>query len=182
MKKTILFTFVVMLSLNALSQENSVTLSSGYSFAKIDDTDIKTTGWRVMGTYEFNPAGGMFAHGFSFGSLSLKGTDGVGFQKIKYTVNSFPLYYAPKVLFGNEKFRGFFKGILGTQIASLKREGAESLSSSDFGFYVGAGAGITYFVKENIFINVEYEIAWASNSMFRDSWINTIGGGIGFKF
>jgi len=39
-----------------------------------------------------------------------------------------------------------------------------------------------FFLKENIFINAEYEIAWASNFGYKDGWINTAGGGIGFKF
>ena len=38
------------------------------------------------------------------------------------------------------------------------------------------------FFKENIFINAEYEIAWASNSLYKDGWMNTAMGGIGFKF
>jgi hypothetical protein len=38
------------------------------------------------------------------------------------------------------------------------------------------------FLKENIFINAEYEIAWASNSWYKDGWMNTAMGGIGFKF
>ena len=182
MKKQILIIVLVLFSLKAFCQENSLTLSSGYSFATIEDSGIKTTGFRIMGTYEFNPAGGKFAHGFSFGYTGLKGTDGVGLQEIKYTVNSFPIYYTPKIMLGNGKVKGFIKGVLGSQIASLKREGSVSLSDTDFGFYGGGGAGIMFLVNENIFINAEYEIAWASNSFYKDGWINTAGGGIGFKF
>jgi len=173
---------MLMLSMKAISQENSFIISGGYSFANIEDTDLKGTGWNLRGTYEFNPAGGMFAHGFSFGYIGLKATEGVGMLELKYNINSFPLYYAPKVMFGSEKFRGFVKGILGSQIASLKREGAVELSDSDFGFYGGGGAGIMFLLKENIFINAEYEIAWASNSMYKDGWMNNISGGLGFKF
>ena len=75
-----------------------------------------------------------------------------------------------------------FNGALGTQFASLKREGLVTLSDNDFGFYGGGGAGIMIFIKENVFINGEYEIAWASNSFYKDGWISTAGGGIGFKF
>lgn len=179
MKKYILFSILVLLSLKAISQENMLTISSGYSFANIEDTNIKGTGWNIRGTYEFNPAGGNIAHGFSFGYIGLKAEEGL----YKYTINSFPLYYAPKVMFGNNKFKGFIKGILGSQIASLKREGqALNLSDSDFGFYGGGGAGIMFYLKENIFLNAEYEIAWASNSMYKDGWMNNISGGLGFKF
>jgi hypothetical protein len=39
-----------------------------------------------------------------------------------------------------------------------------------------------FLLKENIFVNAEYEIAWASNSMYKDGWMNNISGGLGFKF
>ena len=168
--------------MKALSQENTVTLSGGYSFATIEDTDIKGTGFRINGLYEFNPNGGMFAHGVSFGYIGLSASEGVGSQTIDYTINSFPLYYAPKVMFGSEKIKAFVKGALGMQFASLKKEGLISLSDNDFGFYGGGGAGVMFFIKDNIFINAEYEIAWASNSWYKDGWMNTAMGGIGFKF
>ena len=85
-------------------------------------------------------------------------------------------------MFGNDKFKGFIKGAIGAQFADLKREGLVELSDNDFGFYGGGGAGIMVFLKENIFINVEYEIAYASNSWYKDGWINTAMGGIGIKF
>jgi hypothetical protein len=182
MRKYILFTFLILLSVKALSQENMVTISGGYSFANIEDSDVKGTGWRINGLYEFNPSGSMIAHGFSFGYINLIATEGVGQTEIKSTINSFPLFYALKVMFGKEKLKLFIKGALGMQFASLKREGAVTLSDHDFGFYGGGGAGIMIFLKENIFINGEYEIAWSSNSLYKDGWINTAGGGIGFKF
>jgi len=182
MKKHIFITVLVLLSMKAFSQENAVTLSGGYSFANIEDTDIKATGFRINGSYEFNPNGGKFAHGFSFGYIGLKAEETIGQTVQSYTINSFPLYYAPKVMFGKDKLKIFIKGALGMQFAGLKREGAVSISDNDFGFYGGGGAGIMIFLKENIFINGEYELAWASNNWYKDGWINTAGGGIGFKF
>jgi hypothetical protein len=182
MKKHILIIFLIMLSFKAFSQENMVTVSGGYSFANIVDTDIKGTGFRINGTYEFNPLGGKFSHGVSFGYIGLKASEIVGQGTINYTINSYPLYYAPKVMFGKEKFKFFIKGAIGAQFASLKREGGVSLDDNDFGFYGGGGGGIMLFLKENIFINAEYEIAWASNTFYKDGWMNTAGGGIGFKF
>ena len=85
-------------------------------------------------------------------------------------------------MFGSDKIKFFIKGALGMQFAGLKKEGLVSFSDNDFGFYGGGGAGFMIFLKENIFINGEYEIAWASNSWYNDGWINTAGGGIGFKF
>jgi hypothetical protein len=182
MKKTILIAFLILFSMRAFSQENMFTISGGYSFSNIQSKDIKGTGWRINGLYELNPMGGKFAHGVSFGYISLAATDGIGAQTIDYKVNSFPIYYAPKYMFGSDKFKAFIKGALGMQFAGLKKEGFVSFSDNDFGFYGGGGAGIMIFLKENIFISGEYEIAWASNSWYNDGWINTAGGGIGIKF
>jgi hypothetical protein len=182
MKRNLFVFILILVSIKALSQENMITISGGYSFANIEDTDVKGTGWRVNGLYEFNPSGGMIAHGFSVGYIGLKASEGVGSQTINYTINSWPIYYAPKVMFGKEKIKLFIKGALGVQFAGLKKEGLLIVSDNDFGFYGGGGGGIMIFLKENLFINAEYEIAWASNNWYKDGWINTAGGGIGYKF
>jgi hypothetical protein len=182
MKRRVLLAAFMLFSVSLLAQENMVSLGGGYSFANIEDSDDKGTGWRINGLYEFNPGGGIVAHGFSIGYISLSATSGKGSLEIKSKINSFPVYYAPKVMFGKEKLKLFLKGALGAQFASLKREGAVTISDNDFGFYGGGGAGIMLFLRENIFINAEYEIAWASNSCYKDGWMNTAGGGIGIKF
>jgi hypothetical protein len=182
MKRSILISFLIVISMNVFNQENMVTLSGGYSFANINETEFKGSGWRINGLYEFNKSDSRFAHGISFGYINLSSTENVGSEYIKSIVNSFPLYYAPKIMSGGEKFKVFIKGAIGLQFAALKKEGFISLNDHDFGFYGGAGAGLIFFIKENIFINAEYELAWASNSWYHDGWINTAGGGIGFKF
>jgi hypothetical protein len=182
MKKQILIICLILISLKALSQENSVTISGGYASANIEDSNNKCTGWRINGLYELIPSGGIVAHGFSFGYIGLTSEDETGMLKTTNKINSFPIYYAPKVMFGKDKVKLFIKGALGVQMAGLKREGAVELSDFDFGFYGGGGAGLMIFVKENIFLNAEYEIAWASNNWYKDGWISTISGGIGFKF
>ena len=182
MKRNILIAFLVLCSVQVFSQQNMVTIGGGYSFANIEDTDIKATGFRINGSFEFNPMEGMFAHGISFGYIGLKAEETIGQAVQSYKINSFPIYYAPKVMFGNDKIKAFIKGALGTQFSHLKREGVLNLEDNDFGFYGGGGAGVMLFLKENIFINAEYEIAWASNSWYKDGWINTAMGGIGFKF
>jgi hypothetical protein len=182
MKKNILIICLALFSFKAFSQENMMTFSGGYASANIEDTDTKGTGFRISGLYEFNPVGGKFAHGVSFGYINLKASETVLQQTTDYTINSFPIYYAPKVLFGSEKFKGFVNGAIGAQFAGFKSEGILSLSDNDFGFYGGGGAGIMIFLKENVFINGEYQIAWASNNWYKDGWISTINGGIGFKF
>jgi len=182
MKKNILITLLVFASIQVFSQQNIITISGGYSFANIEDTDLKGTGYRINGLFEFNPMEGKVAHGLSFGYIGLKAEETIGQTVQSYTINSFPLYYAPKVMFGKDKLKVFIKGALGMQFAGLKKEGIVSLSDNDLGFYGGGGAGVMLFLKSNIFINAEYEIAWASNSWYKDGWMNTAGGGIGFKF
>ena len=182
MKKHIFVLFLILLSFKAFSQENMVTISGGYSSANIEDTDAKGTGWRINGLYEMNPMGGMFAHGISVGYINLSASETVLGKEVISSIGSLPVYYAPKVMFGNAKIKGFVKGALGFQYAWLKREAIVTITSKDFGFYGGGGAGIMIFLKENIFLNGEYEIAWASNASYKDGWISTVSGGIGFKF
>jgi len=182
MKKNILITLFVLASLQVFSQQNVVTIGGGYSFATIEDTDVKGTGYRINGLIEFNPNEGKFAHGFSIGYIGLKAEEAVGQGVQNYTINSFPIYYAPKVMFGSDKAKLFIKGALGMQIAGLKKEGLVTFSDTDFGFYGGGGAGVMLFIKSNIFINAEYEIAYASNGWYKDGWMNTAMGGLGFKF
>ena len=180
MKKNIFITFLILVSMKAISQENMLTISGGYSFANIDDA--KGTGWRINGLYEMNPMAGKFAHGIAVGYINLSASETVGQEEIISKVGSLPIYYAPKVMFGNDKIKAFIKGALGFQYAWLKREAIINISDNDFGFYGGGGAGIMIFLKENVFINAEYEIAWASNSWYNDGWINSVSGGLGFRF
>lgn len=178
MKRNLFIVTLVLCAVTAWGQENLFSVSGGYSFANIEDSDDKATGWRINGLYEYNPAGGRIAHGLSFGYINLSTIDG----STTTTVHSFPLYWAPKLLFGNERIKAFVKGALGMQFATLKREGLTDYNDHDYGFYGGGGAGVMFFINENLIINGEYEIAWASNSYYRDGWVSTAGGGIGFRF
>ena len=90
MKKNILITFLILVSIKAISQENMLTLSGGYSFANIEDTDVKGTGWRINGLYEMNPMGGMLAHGISVGYINLTATESVAQQTVTNTIGSLP--------------------------------------------------------------------------------------------
>jgi hypothetical protein len=183
MKKNFILTIILFLTIGTSAQENMMTISGGYAFANIEDAANQGTGWRVNGLYEFNPAAGPFAHGVSFGYISISSEDEEGALAATYKINSFPIYYAPKFMFGSEKFKGFVKGALGMQFAGLKRTGtATELSDNDFGFYGGGGAGFMVLLGDKFFINAEYEIAWASNSFYKDGWMNTAMGGIGIRF
>lgn len=70
MKQIIVLLLLTIVSTFTIAQENSVSLSGGYSFAKIEDSDIQTTGWRINLTYQFNPTGTKFAHGVPLDMLA----------------------------------------------------------------------------------------------------------------
>jgi opacity protein-like surface antigen len=168
------------MQLNA--QENVVTVGGGYAFAKIDLTTESATGWRINGLYEFNPLSANVSHGISFGYIGLSATQKIIIDDYTVNINSFPIYYAPKIMFGTDTFKGFVKGALGMQFAYYKVERNNEHDDNEFGFYGGAGAGFSYFIKDNIFINAEYEIAFANNQWYDGGWINSAMGGIGIKF
>lgn len=172
------------------SQENLVNLTGGYTWATIDDSDyfpddpsIKGSGWRINGTYDYNPNEGKVAYGFSMGYTSISASYDGGAGSTDYSISSIPAYFAPKFLFGNERIKGFIKLMIGVQRATLKRTGpAGELTASDFGFYGGAGAGLMVFVSEKIFLDAEYEIAYVTNSYYRNGLMQSALFGIGVKF
>jgi hypothetical protein len=87
-------------------------------------------------------------------------------------------------MFGNsEKFKIFLKGALGMQFAKIMTDGpAIAAEATDAGFYGGVGAGGLLFLNEKLFLNLEYEWAYMSNSYYKDGFMNTAQLGIGFKF
>jgi opacity protein-like surface antigen len=164
------------------AQENRFTISGGYSFANIEDADQNANGWRINGLYEFNPNEGKLAHGFSFGYIGLS-TTVENVQSVDYKSNSWPIYYAPKLMFGGDSFNAFVKGALGMHFTTYKRMGGlGDIKSTDTGFYGGLGAGVMKEVSDNVFLNLEYEWACLSNSYLRNGFMNTIMLGLGFKF
>jgi hypothetical protein len=175
-----------LITISASAQENMITLSGGYSFANIEDSDTNTSGFRINGLYEFNPSGGAIAHGLSIGYIGTSADVSVlGNSVATYKINSWPIYYAPKFLFGGESVKGFVKGALGMQFSSIKKTGGVlggEITGNDTGFYGGVGAGFLKTFNEKFFINVEYEWAYMSNSFYKDGFMNSIMGGVGVKF
>lgn len=179
MKKTTISALLLLSTAIAFSQQSFVTVNGGYSFAKVEDTDAKLTGYRINGLYEFNPYGQKWAYGLSFGYMNLKGST----SDRDYNITSLPLYFAPKYMSGSDKLKGFIKGAFGIQLSNIESTGSTTkLSDHDYGFLGGAGAGFICFINKKIFLNAEYEIMWMSNSYYRSGWINTISGGLGVKF
>jgi len=190
MKQLLLTLIIACTAFYGFSQQNLLSVSGGYSFANIDDSDyftedpdIKGTGWRINGTYDFNPNEGKIAYGFSIGYISVSASYTGDTETAEYTVSTMPYYFAPKYLFGNETFKGFIKLVIGGQSATLKRtvSGGE-VTAKDFGFYGGGGAGLMVFVSDMIFINAEYEIAYMTNNFYRNGLMNSVMLGIGVKF
>lgn len=162
-----------------MAQENRFTLSGGYVFTNIEDVDTDATGWRINGLYEFNPGQGILSHGLAFGYIGTSADT----RAANYKINSWPVYYAPKVTLGNGILKGFLKGALGTHFSGYNRTGTlGELSTFDIGFYGGASAGFEIHLSEKIFINAEYEWAYMGNSYYRDGFINSAMAGVGFKF
>jgi hypothetical protein len=179
MKKLLLFSVIVLLSMRMFSQQNIFTVGGGYSWANIESTEANATGYRINALYEYNPLEASIAHGAAFSYLTISATDG----DLKSTISSLPIYYAPKIMLGNsDKFKVFLNGALGMQFSWLKREGIISLSDNDMGFYLGAGGGIMLYLKENVFLNAGYDFAWISNSWYADGLLHSATGGIGFRF
>jgi len=190
MMKTILIILIAVFSVSfAYSQQNMVSISGGYSFANVDDSDnftddpnIKATGWRINGAYDFNPNDGKITYGCAVGYISVSASYSGSTDTADYKVSTVPFYFVPKFLFGNEKIQGFIKAAIGGQSAKLKRTGnSVEVTANDFGFYGGGGAGLMYFVNESVFINAEYEVAYMTNSFYRNGVMNSVLLGIGVK-
>jgi len=182
MKRNLLTLTLMCLCAIALAQENSFSVSGGYAFGNIEDVDTDATGFRINAVFEFNPSGGSFSHGLAVGYIGTTADFRSGSENTNYTLNSFPIYYAPKFTIGQGNLKLFVKGALGTHITGFKHTGALEITSTDMGFYGGLGAGIMLNLGEKLFLSAEYEWAYMSNSYYRDGFINSAMAGIGFRF
>lgn len=192
MKKQLLPLAFVLLCASVFAQKQQMfTLSGGYAWADVkaseyvaEDPDITGTGWRINGLYELNPNEGPLAFGLAVGFLSVSGDyTNTQNETATLTVNTIPAYFTIKYMFGQNNLRGFVKPAAGMQFADIEYDSpGETASSEDFGLYAGGGAGILYFIRDNIFINAEYELAWLTNSFYRDGLAQSVMGGVGMRF
>lgn len=190
--RRLLITFTLVgIAFFGFTQENMINVTGGYAWMNMDDSEyfsedpnLTGTGWRITGTYDFNPNEGKIAYGFSVGYSTVDADYAfTGDSTANYKMNSVPFYFAPKLLFGSEKFKAFVKLMIGGQSATLKRTGtASEISASDFGFYGGGGAGFNLFVHEKIFILAEYEIAYVTNNYYRNGLFQSVSAGLGIRF
>lgn len=186
MKKIIIIAFV-MLSMTARAQENNFILSGGWASASPEYYSGSATGYRINALFERSDNGKIF-HGINVGYVHTTGSEtstGVGNNPVtaSATIGSWPLYYAPKIMIGNgEKIKFFLKGALGWQFSSYKAESpALSVETHDSGFYGGLGAGARLNLGEKLFLNFEYEWAYAANIYYGNGFLNTAQAGLGFK-
>jgi len=184
MKKYIIITALLFVSVGLWAQESMVTLSYGYAFANPEQSDKNAEGFRINGLYELNPNQGKISHGLNIGYVLTKYEQETTIGVDEFSIRSWPVYYAPKVLLGNsDKFKFFLKGALGLHFSKFTSDGSVvNFETADTGFYGGAGLGGMLFLKENIFLNLEYEWAYLSNSYYDNGFLNTAQLGIGFKF
>jgi len=184
MKRNLLTFTLMCLCAIAMAQENRISVSGGYAFGNIEDVnaDAEASGLRINAVFEFSPGATSFSHGLAVGYIGTTADFRSGSVNNRYEVNSFPIYYAPKFSVGKGNLKGFVKGALGTHITGYKHTGAVEITSTDMGFYGGLGAGAMLNLGEKLFLSAEYEWAYMSNSYFRDGYINSAMGGIGFRF
>ena len=170
---------LVALSLVSYAQENKLTLSGGYVFGSLEESDVNSSGWRVNGLFELLPIGEKVTHGFGIGYIGTTAESNF----VSYTINSLPIYYAPKFTFGEKSLKGYIRGDFGWQFSRINREGtAVTDLDKDNGFYLGIGAGAVKDVNEKISINLEYNFNYLYNSFYRDGFLNSITLGVGYSF
>lgn len=135
MKRILVAIALIGFILTISAQENRVAVSGGYAFTNIEDFSDNATGWRINGTYEFNPAAGKVSHGIAFGYIHTEVTSASIIDEKEYKLNSYPIYYAPKFELGNDVIKGFVKGAIGTHFSNYKRVGyLDDISGKTWGY------------------------------------------------
>ena len=190
MLRYILFILAICLSSLAVAEETSsaaakdkfMTISYGDISTDIEDTDTDASGWRLNLSFEHGARNGNVLHGFAIGYIDSSADVTTAAQTSSYKLESLPIYYAPKLLFGKSAFKGFLKGAIGIHFSDYERTGAlGSVESQDTGLYAGASLGAMYAFNEKVFINAEYEWAYLSNSYYRDGELQSVTVGLGFR-
>lgn len=179
MKKIISFLVFAFLSTTVFAQLSRVQFSGGWVTANIEDAAENGSGWRITGNYEYQPAGGWIAYGASVSYISIVANKNGN----KYTVNTVPISFTPRLYFWEANFKPYLKGVLGFQFSDIKREGVlATWTGNDSGLNFGAGAGVNYDTGGSLFLAAEYELQYMTNSFYRDGLVNSVSLGIGLRF
>ena len=190
MQKVTLVIITLLWSISTYAQE-TITLSGGvvlldaidYSGYFDENYHASATGFRIMGTYEAGPLQSKkFIHGVTTGYILASTTVNKYGADTDISVRTLPFCYAPKYLFGNEKLMAYLRASVGMQFSRLKVGGLIDESDNDFGFYGGIGGGGMAYVSKKVFFNLEYELAWMSNTFYANGYINSVQLGLGIDF
>jgi hypothetical protein len=165
-----------------IAKQEAFVISYGDVTTDVEDADIEATGWRIDLLFEAHQNSGNSVNGLGIGYIETTAEQTIASQTSQYELKSLPIYYEGKMLFGDKAFKGLLKGALGAHYSEYERSGTlGSVSTDDFGFYGGISAGATYAFGEKVFVNLEYEFNYLSNSYYRDGYMESIIFGIGFK-
>jgi len=187
--KKYLLVFALCIFFSQNYAQETITLSGGYVTARAIDyssfypVDYRTkgTGFRISGLWEAGPiVPGKFVHGLGFAYIRTNSTITESGLTADINVRTLPLYYSPKFTFGSEKAMGFVKASVGMQFARFKAKGDIEDSDHDWGFYSGLGFGGMVYLKERMFLNLEYEMNFITNTYYANGILNTVQMGIGF--
>ena len=184
MKRLITLCIGISILFAAKAQETNITVKGGYAFANIEDVEESSSGWRLGGLFEYVPYSTNLSHGFSIGYIGTNSTieENVG-PNSELKANHWPFYYVPKYSFGDKAIRPFVKGALGFHISSYDYGGTlRDIETGDAGFYGGLGAGLNARLGDVMFLNLEYEWAFLSNSWYSNGFVNSLELGLGFRF
>lgn len=183
MKRILLLSIALIISGLIHAQQNLISIEGGLAIADLQEASTGMNGWRIAGVYEFNPYEDKLTHGISFGYINMQTEVTAGQNTTSYELANFPIYYAPGLILGKNKFRFQLKGALGWQFSTLNRTGKLVASkSTDGGLTLGAGAGGMFLIQPKLFLNFGYEFLWMNNSYYLDEYLSTIKIGLGYKF
>jgi len=183
MKYTLLLLVLMVFSLSVQAQQNWINFSGGYAFANTQETEANLNGYRLNFSYERNAYEGQWVHGFVVGYISTEASydPGIGQADTDYELNTMPMYYMPKYLIGRGSFQGFVKGALGMHYSQFTKTELITIEDNGVGFYGGLGVG-AMFTFNRFFVAGEYEWAFASNSYYKNGFINSAMVSLGIKF
>ena len=188
MKKQLLIFFIFLMALTTTRAQETITLSGGAVYSRaIDytayyayDYNTEGTGFRITGTYEVGPlVPKKLLHGFSMGYILTNTEIREPNLTADVKVRTLPMYYAPKYMIGSEKASVFVRGAIGMQFARFKATGQFEGSDHDWGFYGGVALGGMIHLNKKMFLNLEYEWAYMSNTYYVNGILNTVQAGFG---
>mgnify|MGYP006331294171 CR=1 FL=1 len=188
MKKHILGLFILLIAgLPSIAQE-TITLSGGVVYSRAVDysayyaVDYRSegTGFRITGAYEIGPlVPKKLLHGFSMAYIITNSAVREADINADIKVRTIPMYYAPKFMIGSEKASVFTRGAIGMQFARFKATGQIEEADHDWGFYGGIALGGMVRLNKKMFLNLEYEWSYMSNTYYLNGILNSFQAGFG---